>query len=131
MIVDTSAVLAIMLDEDDARAYAEALAAAPGASMSAASYLEAGLVVDANKDPVLSRRLDEVLTVGNITVVSVTPEHAAVARQAHRDYGRGSGHPAGLNFGDCFSYALAHTTREPLLFKGDDFAHTDLERALR
>ena len=94
--------------------------------MSAANYLEAGIVVDANRNPLLSRRLDDLIAQTEIEVEAVTPQQADIARAAYRDFGKGSGHPAGLNFGDCFAYALAKSMREPLLFKGDDFSHTDV-----
>lgn len=130
MIVDTSALIAVLLDEPEARRYAEALAGARRRSMSAATYVEAGVVVDGNRDPVLSRRFDDLLTVAEIVIAPVTSEQAAVARQAYRDYGKGTGHPARLNLGDCFSYALARVSGEPLLFKGEDFPHTDVQPAL-
>lgn len=130
MIVDTSAVVAVLKDEDDADLYADALARATAPKLSAATFVELSVVVDATRDPVLSRRLDDVLAVAEVTVEPFTPEHAALARQAYRDYGRGTGHPARLNLGDCFSYALARATGEPLLFKGDDFSATDLRSAL-
>jgi ribonuclease VapC len=94
--------------------------------MSAANYLEVGIVVDADRNPLLSRRLDDLIARKEIVVEPVTFEHAEIARAAYRDFGKGSGHPAGLNFGDCFAYALAKAMREPLLFKGDDFSHTDV-----
>ena len=130
MIVDTSAVVAVLKAEDDADLYAGALARATAPKLSAATFVELSVVVDATRDPVLSRRLDDVLAVAEVTVEPFTPEHAALARQAYRDYGRGTGHPARLNLGDCFSYALARATGEPLLFKGDDFSATDLRSAL-
>ena len=129
MIVDTSALVAILRSEPDAARYATALAASPGSRLSAANYLEAAIVVDSAGDPVASRTFDELLRAAGITVVAVTPEHAQVARSAYRDFGKGSGHPARLNFGDCFAYALASTTGEPLLYKGSDFTHTDLTAA--
>ena len=88
-------------------------------------------MVDGARDPVISRRLDELLALYAVRVEPFTAEHAALARAAYRDYGRGSGHPAKLNLGDCSSYALARATGEPLLFKGDDFSETDLVAALR
>ena len=94
--------------------------------MSAANYLEAAIVVDANRNPLLSRRLDGLMVQTDMIVEPVTREQADIARAAYRDFGRGSGHPAALNFGDCFAYALAKAMREPLLFKGDDFSHTDV-----
>lgn len=99
---------------------------ADSVNLSAASYLETGIVVDRIGDPILSRRLDDLLLDLEVEVAAVTPAQARLARQAYRDYGTGSGHPAGLNFGDCFSYALAASTRQPLLFKGDDFSRTDV-----
>jgi ribonuclease VapC len=130
VIVDTSAIIAILRNETDAGRYIDALEGARGTRMSAATYVETAIVVDANRDPVLSRRLDDLLRVAGIGVEPVTAEQAELARRAYQDYGKGSGHRAGLNFGDCFSYALARTAAEPLLFKGDDFPHTDLSAAL-
>ena len=130
MIVDTSAVVAILRDEPDADRYTDALAAATDPKMSAGTYLKACIVVDLNRDPVLSRRLDDLLTVAGITIQPVTQQHAEIARSAYRDFGKGSGHPAGLNFGDCFAYALARAAGEPLLFKGDDFGRTDVATAV-
>lgn len=131
MIVDTSVIIAILRDEDDADRYTEALLCTAGSKMSAAGYLEAAIVIDRVGDPVLSRRFDELLDGLGVEVVPVSAEHAYTARTAYRDFGKGSGHPAGLNFGDCFSYALAITSGEPLLFKGADFVHTDVRPALR
>jgi ribonuclease VapC len=129
MIVDSSALVAIIRGEPDAPRYAAALAAALSPAMSAVNYVEAAVVVDSVRDPVASRRFDELVRVADIDVVAVTAEHADLARQAYRDFGRGSGNPARLNFGDCFAYALAAARREPLLFKGPDFIHTDLMAA--
>lgn len=130
MIVDTSAVVAIVRDEDDAELFAAALARAGRATMSAATWVETTAVVDSACDAVASRRLDDLLAAAAIAIAALTPTQAAIARQAYRDYGKGSGHAAGLNLGDCFSYALARDTGEPLLFKGNDFAQTDLRSAL-
>jgi ribonuclease VapC len=94
--------------------------------MSGANYLEAGTVVDANRNPLLSRRLDDLIARTEITIEPATPHQAGTARPAYRDFGEGSGHPAGLNFGVCFAYARAKSTREPLLFKRDDFSRTDV-----
>jgi ribonuclease VapC len=131
LIVDTSALIAILVDEPDAARYVEALASASSVRMSAANYVEAAIVVDANRDPVLSRRLDDLLVAAEVSVEPVTKDHADIARAAYRDFGKGSGHPAGLNFGDCFSYALARASGRPLLFKGEGFSRTDVESALR
>ncbi len=130
MIVDTSALVAILRDEPDADRYVAALAAAVGPKISAGNYIEAGVIIDLNGDPVLSRHLDDLLSTSQIHVEPVTQQHAEIARRAYRDFGKGSGHPAQLNFGDCFAYALSRATGEPLLFKGDDFGHTELQSAL-
>jgi ribonuclease VapC len=130
MIVDASALIAILAGEPDARAFAEAIAGAEICRMSAAGYLETAIVVDARKDAVASAQLDELLAVLAIAVEPVSVAQARIARQAYRDYGKGSGHPAQLNFGDCFAYALAKDKGEPLLFKGADFARTDLGAAI-
>ena len=129
MIVDTSAIIAILRHEPEFEVLEESIAAQAYVRMSAASYLEAGIVIDGSQDPIRSRKLDDFLSRADITIEPVTAEQAVIAREAYRDFGRGSGHPAGLNFGDCFSYALAKATDEPLLFKGDDFLHTDVRPA--
>ncbi len=130
MIVDTSAIVAILRGEPDADRYIEAIGEAAQPLISAGTYIETAIVVDANRDPVLSGRLDDLLAAGQVQVEPVTKRHAEIARQAYRDFGKGSGHSAGLNLGDCFAYALARATGEPLLFKGDDFGHTDVESVL-
>jgi ribonuclease VapC len=88
------------------------------------------IVIDASRDPIASRRFDDLVREAQLIVEPVTEAQARIAREAYRDFGRGSGHPARLNFGDCFAYALARSMSEPLLFKGDDFAHTDITPAL-
>jgi ribonuclease VapC len=130
VIVDTSAVIAILRGEPDAAQYVEALATVTAPRVSAGTYLEMAIVVDANRDPVLSGRFDDLVTVAGLRVEPVTRQHAEIARRAYRDFGKGSGHPAALNFGDCFAYALSRVAGEPLLYKGDDFGHTDVESAL-
>ena len=130
MIVDSSALIAILRDEPEAAACAAAIDRAGVRRISAASYLEAAIVVDGSRDPIASRRVDEFMEVAELDVEPVTAEQARIAREAYRDFGRGSGHPAKLNFGDCLAYALAKTTGEPLLFKGEDFVHTDIVPAL-
>jgi ribonuclease VapC len=97
--------------------------------VSAANFVETALIIDASRDPVASRRFDDLIREAQIIVEPVTEAQARIAREAYRDFGKGSGHPAKLNFGDCFAYALAKVTAEPLLFKGDDFARTDIEPA--
>jgi ribonuclease VapC len=126
MIIDTSALIVILRDEVEARAFATAIADADRCRLSAANYLEAALVIDGSRNPIASRRFDDLLREAEIVIEPVTEQQAKVAREAYRDFGRGSGHRAGLNFGDCFAYALAKTSREPLLFKGDDFVHTGI-----
>jgi ribonuclease VapC len=130
VIVDSSALVAILRDEPEAEAFAQALDTAAGCLMSAASFLETAIVVDRSRSAIPGRRLDELIRELEIVIEPVTEDQAHLARQAYRDYGRGSGHPARLNFGDCFAYALARATGEPLLFKGDDFRHTDIASAL-
>jgi ribonuclease VapC len=130
MIIDTSALLAILRDEPDAALYAEAVQLTDSRRLSAVSFVEAAAVVDGSRDPVASRGFDELLREAQITVDPVTEVQARIARDAYRDFGGGGRHPAKLNFGDCFSYALAKVTGEPLLFKGKDFVHTDVKRAL-
>lgn len=130
MIIDTSAVVAILRNEPEAPAFTEAIATANRRRMSAANYLEAAIVMDGSRDPVVSRRLDEFIEIAELAIEPVTVQQMAIARAAYRDFGRGSGHPAGLNFGDCFAYALAKDTAQPLLFKGNDFGHTDLKPVL-
>ncbi|MGW1346216.1 type II toxin-antitoxin system VapC family toxin [Kribbella sp. NPDC002412] len=130
MIIDTSALIAILRAEPDAADFAQAIEAAPSRRISAANFLEAAVVMDSARDPVVSRRFDELVAAAEILVEPVTEAQARTAREAYRDFGKGSGHPAGLNFGDCFAYALAKDAGEPLLFKGQDFIHTDLASAL-
>jgi ribonuclease VapC len=128
VIVDTSVIIAILRDEPDAAKIGEVLERPEIRRMSAVSYVEAAVVVDSNRNPVLSRRLDDLLRDLQIAVEPVTLNHARLAREAYRDFGKGR-HRAGLNFGDCFAYALAKSLNEPLLFKGNDFRHTDIRRA--
>ena len=127
MIVDTSALIAILRNEQEAQEFSAALATrSEPRRLSAASYLESAIVIDGGRDPVASRRLDELVAKAGIVIEEVTAEQAKIARAAYQDYGKGSGHPAQLNFGDCFAYALSRTTGEKLLFKGKDFIHTDI-----
>jgi ribonuclease VapC len=126
VIVDTSAVVAILRDEPDAALYLEALRFAGPRRMSAATYVELGIVIDAGRSPVASRRVDDLLAELAVRIEPVTASQARIAREAYQAFGKSSGHPAGLNFGDCFAYALARELDEPLLFKGDDFGQTDI-----
>ena len=129
MIIDTSALIAILYNEADADLYANALARSEHRLMSAANYLESGIVIDRQRGAAAGRQLDSLILRAEVKVESVTREQADIARQAYLDFGKGA-HPAGLNFGDCFSYALAKSLGLPLLFKGEDFALTDIESAL-
>lgn len=130
MIVDSSAIVAVIKREPDWHLLSERMDSANSLRMSAASYLETAIVIDGLRDPVQSARLDNVILDLEIVIEPVTVEQARIARQAYRDYGKGSGHPAALNFGDCFSYALAREKREPMLWKGEDFGHTDIRPAV-
>lgn len=131
MIVDSSALVAVLLQEPDAVVFSDALALVGPKRLSAASYVETSIVIDRRGDPVASRQVDNLIRRTGIKIEAVTAEQAVIARQANRDYGRRSGHPAKLNFGDCMSYALAKVLDEPLLFKGNDFGHTDIVSALK
>ena len=128
MIVDTSVIIAILRDEPDANELAAVIESADVRRISAASYVEAAILTDSNRDPVLSRRLDSFLQEAIVTMEPVTVDQARLAREAYRDFGKGR-HRAGLNFGDCFAYALAKDKGETLLFKGEDFRRTDVEVA--
>ncbi len=128
MIVDSSVIVAIVREEAEAARLASVIAQASRPQMSAGNYLEAAIVIDRDRDPVLSAGLDPLLDSLGIGVAPVTESQARIARQAYRDFGKGSGHKAQLNFGDCFAYALAMERGEPLLFKGEDFAHAGVAR---
>jgi ribonuclease VapC len=130
VIVDASAIVAILRREPEALSLLRALDEAPARRISAASLLETAIVIDGARDAIASRQLDDFCRLMELIVEPVAEAHVRIARDAYRDFGQGSGHPAGLNFGDCFSYALAKVTGEPLLFKGDDFAHTDVTPAV-
>jgi ribonuclease VapC len=125
MVVDTSALVAIFLLEPEAEQFAYAILEAPRAAISAANLLEAGIILDCRIGHQDSSELDEFIANVGLEVEPVTADQVRVARHAFRTYGRGN-HPAGLNFGDCFAYALARTAGLPLLFKGNDFAQTDI-----
>ena len=127
MIIDTSAIVAVLRGEPDGTAYARVIAEAAEARVSAATYVELAIVVDGALDQVLSGVLDRFLEDSGIRIEPLTVQQARIARDAYRRFGRGSGHPAHLNMGDCFAYALARDLGEPLLFKGDDFRETDIE----
>ena len=128
MIIDTSALLAVILDEDDGKQYGAKIEAAPIRKISVASLLEATMVVESRGGITAGYDVDDYIARARIEIVPVTIEQIDAARIAWRRFGKGN-HPAGLNFGDCFSYALAKTTGEPLLFKGNDFSQTDIQPA--
>ena len=125
MILDTSAIIAILFNENDAQLYAQAITRADSCRLSAATFVETAIVVEAQTKNNGGRQLDAFIRRAGIAIEPVTEEQAHIARQAFIDFGKGR-HPAGLNYGDCFSYALAKATHEALLFKGKDFAKTDL-----
>lgn len=129
MIVDTSALAAILFGEPEAALFTQIIHDADRCLISAANFLELSIVIEGQIGPDAGRQCDIFLNRARITIEPVTVEHAHLARQAFLDFGK-SRHPAGLNFGDCFSYALAKATAEPLLFKGEDFKKTDIRPAL-
>lgn len=129
MILDSSAIVAILREEPEALEFGAVLQAAHAPKLSAASYVETGIVIDSGRNAAASAQLDVLVQRMNITVEPVTPTQAKIAREAYRDFGKGSGHAARLNFGDCLAYALAKEKSEPLLFKGTDFQHTDVRCA--
>ena len=126
MIVDASAVIAVLRAEPEALSFAKAIASAKNRRISAVNYVEAAAVIEGSRDPVASRKFDDFFREADLEIEAVTAPQAKIAREAYRDYGKGSGHPAGLNLGDCFAYALARDRGEALLFKGKDFVHTDI-----
>jgi ribonuclease VapC len=129
MIVDSSAILAIAFNEPDFSLFVDALAAATGSTISAVNFVEAAVRVDQTKSALLIAAFENIVADAALVVVPATPIHAQLAREAYRRFGKGN-HRARLNFGDCFAYALAKETGEPLLFKGGDFAKTDVSSAL-
>ena len=128
MIVDTSAVIAILFNESESGLFQEKIAEATWSRMSVVNFLEAAIVVEGRSGAVAGDNLDDYLEDAAIELEPVTIDQMEAARRAWRRFGKGN-HPAALNFGDCFAYALAKTTREPLLFKGSDFAQTDIDSA--
>ncbi|MCA1443132.1 type II toxin-antitoxin system VapC family toxin [Ensifer sp. IC4062] len=128
MVIDTSAIVAIAFDEPEAETCEQKVVDAPRRFISAATILELAIVIEARLGEAGAAELDLWLHKAGVEIVAVDAEQIAVARRAWRSYGKGR-HPAGLNYGDCFSYALAKTRNEPLLYKGDDFSRTDIEAA--
>jgi ribonuclease VapC len=124
MVIDTSGLLAILLREPEAEDFARAIADDPKRLVSAVSALEAAIVIHARKGRAGARELDLLFHAARLTVVSLDADQVLIARQAYEKFGKGH-HPAALNLGDCCSYALARSSGEPLLYKGDDFSLTD------
>lgn len=129
MVLDTSALLTLLLDEPEAESFRVALEEDTVRLLSAATLLETALVIEARKGEPGGRELDLLIHKADVVVVSVDAEHVSEARRAYRRFGKGR-HAAGLNFGDLFAYALSRASGEPLLFKGEDFARTDVSRVL-
>ena len=127
MVLDTSAILVVLQNEPERRKFNEAIEAADTRSLSTASFVECSMIVESRYGADGVRDLDLFIAKAQISPVPVDEEQADLARRAFRKYGKGR-HPAGLNFGDCFSYALGQALGEPLLFKGNDFSQTDIER---
>ena len=125
MVIDTSALVAILQNEPERRTFNEAIEAADTRSISTASLLETSIIIESRYGPDGVRDLDLLISKAQISLVSVDTDQTYIARHAFRQYGKGR-HPAGLNFGDCFAYALAKALDEPLLFKGGDFTQTDI-----
>jgi len=130
MIVDSSAVLAILFAEGDAAAFALAIERVGGGRISAATWLESAIWIDMTGSPLASLAFDDFVREARLVIEPVDEPQVRLAWAAYRAFGRGSGHPAALNFGDCFSYALAKLRDEPLLYKGKDFPETDIRPAL-
>jgi ribonuclease VapC len=126
MVIDTSALIAILLNEQETERFALAIAAAPSRLISAVSALEAAIVIEAKKGATGSQLLDELLVAAQVEIVAFDESQYALARDAYSRFGKGR-HPAALNFGDCCAYALARQAGEALLFKGQDFSATDVE----
>lgn len=129
MVIDTSAMLAILFDEPERRAFIAAIDRDATRLMSVASFVECSIVLDARHGADAIRDLDLFVARAAVDLVPVDVDQAYIARQAHRTFGRGR-HVAGLNYGDCFAYSLARMRAEPLLFKGGDFALTDVDQVL-
>jgi ribonuclease VapC len=129
MILDTSPVIAILAEEPDAELYIQAISHAPHCRISAGNFVELSIVIESQFDAEVARQCDALFHLVGIVIEPVTVEQAHLARQAFHDFGKGR-HAAKLNFGDCFAYALAKLTGEPLLFKGEDFKKTGIASAL-
>ena len=129
MVIDTSALIAILLNEPETEAFAAAIAAASSRLISAVSALETAIVIEAKKGALGSQLLDELLVAMQVNIIAFDQNQFNLAREAYTRFGKGR-HPAALNFGDCCTYALARNTGEALLFKGQDFSATDIEQVM-
>ena len=125
VVVDSSAILSILLAESGSDEILTAISS-NDCSMSVGNYLESAIVVDSTKDPVAMRKFDAFIKASGIEIIPIDFKQVEIARVAYRDYGKGTGHPARLNFGDVFAYALASATNRELMCKGDDFVKTDI-----
>jgi ribonuclease VapC len=130
MVIDSSVLLAILLDESEAADFLQAIKRSATRRISAASFLETGMVLLRGKSGQMQKPFEELIVSLRISITPVTEQQARAALDAFSVYGKGHGHPAGLNFGDCFSYALSKVSNEPLLYKGRDFSETDIPSAL-
>ena len=129
MVIDSSALLAILLDEPDAEEFLGIIKNSPARRISAASFLETGMVLRRDSSGQRQQLFEDLIAALRISIVPVTEQQARTALEVFAAYGKGHGHPAGLNFGDCLAYALANVFAEPLLFKGNDFSFTDIQAA--
>ena len=130
MVIDTYALIALLQAEPETPRFVEAIAAANRRLVAAPSYLETAIVMVSRSGPEAKEKVDRLMVELGIEIVPFTRDQAILAVSAYEQFGKGTGHAAGLNFGDCFSYALAKHTGEPILFKGNDFSHTDLAVAV-
>jgi len=130
MVIDISALIALLLGEPETADFVAAVAATPNRLISGPTYLETAVVMHVRSELEAQEKLDRLLSELSAEIVPFFYDHAGLALAAYRRYGKGSGHPAGLNFGDCFTHALAKLRDEPVLFKGNDFSRTDLRIAV-
>ncbi|MEJ2623917.1 MAG: type II toxin-antitoxin system VapC family toxin [Pseudolabrys sp.] len=129
IVLDTSVIIAVLFEEPDALAFVDKIKSADACSSSAATLFEVGIVLARQAGSTDDGAIQEFLASGSVQVIPFDAVQSAIARETYRRFGQGSGHPARLNFGDCFAYALANALDAPLLFKGDDFGHTDVRAA--
>jgi ribonuclease VapC len=130
MVIDSSALLAIVLGEPEAADFLRIIKSSPIRRVSAASFVETGMVLRRDRSGQRQQLFEDLIVALRLSIAAVTEQQARAALAAFGSYGKGRGHPAGLNFGDCFAYALAKISGEPPLFKGTDFSRTDIQPAL-